>query len=107
MSDDAAMQHANSSSAGGVTPLSPEELVGLTSRAPLTAESVEKLNEVLATDPELGFRVVKSLVHDPTNWEHLFTLDEARRADLQVVRERSKSAPDPWEGVVDKAKAFS
>jgi hypothetical protein len=74
-------------------PVPEQEMAALVGRPPLSPGSVEDLNRQLAKDPVLGLRVVRTLVDDPAAWDRLFALDDARRASLGGVAERSRSAP--------------
>lgn len=86
-------------------PVPRDELAGLTSRAPVSAQSVDNLNKLFAADPVLGLRVVNTLVDDPSNWDQLFALDEEHKASLADVQERSRTAP--MSRLVKKASVFT
>jgi hypothetical protein len=72
-------------------PLSAEEWARVSSQEPVTSESVDRLNKTLQPDPGFALRLVTSLLVDPSNWNHLFSLDDAQSSKIPDVSERSRS----------------
>jgi hypothetical protein len=67
----------------GIYALSRSEVAGLISRAPLSRESVGRLNDAVGSDPSRALALLKSLASDPSMWDTLFSLDDDRRAALR------------------------
>ena len=86
-------------------PVPRSELNDLASRAPVSQDSVDRLNRRFAADPLLGLRVVRTLVDDPATWADLFALDDEHSSALSDVRERSRAVP--MSRLLDKATAFT